>query len=535
MAANHPRYARRQAERRAERDEFRGKRQRVSRRPMSGVELLNTRLFGMEPATLVRQTPTLAAAPAQFNSAGQYYACMQELVVEEARAAVAEGLLQQREGRPYMLEMDAEPEGAGGGSPRSSKQGGSLESVRVRVEQVADMQRLRDACRAGGVWLLATTDASGSGSGGGGGGRGGGGGGGRGGGGRHRAAATLSDRYVRGDGRLAGIDGRGGGLDSSGLLALEMPAASAAAVRLAAGANRGGRVAAWCVASLLAEQRMCDVCQRQPSPDYMYQILGERTCEHIVFNNSSSDEEETEHGPEPTTVTAGSEEEEEGESHAVVHSGASTEAADAAAAEQEEEEEEQPPQPQQVAGLRAAMITPAAVIEAAWRDLNPPQRAAAADFAGQEDPEIAAAAAALLATETAAAAAAAASSAYGGQGQLPRSPEAARLKGSSKAAGSLQLLHGPPGTGKTTTIVALLQAMHCGCGGGAQAAHNRKKGQSSGGGGGGGRGNQQGGPRTLVCAPSNRGVAELLTRFLLTATPRDSSLGETTVFLSHYI
>jgi hypothetical protein len=529
MAANHPRYARRQAERRAERDEFRGKRQRVSRRPMSGVELLNTRLFGMEPATLVRQTPTLAAAPAQFNSAGQYYACMQELVVEEARAAVAEGLLQQREGRPYMLEMDAEPEGAGGGSPRSSKQGGSLESVRVRVEQVADMQRLRDACRAGGVWLLATTDASGSGSGGGGGGRGGGGGGGRGGGGRHRAAATLSDRYVRGDGRLAGIDGRGGGLDSSGLLALEMPAASAAAVRLAAGANRGGRVAAWCVASLLAEQRMCDVCQRQPSPDYMYQILGERTCEHIVFNNSSSDEEETEHDPEPTTVTAGSEEEEEGESHAVVHSGASTEAADAAAAEQEEEEEEQPPQPQQVAGLRAAMITPAAVIEAAWRDLNPPQRAAAADFAGQEDPEIAAAAAALLATE---AAAAASSSAYGGQGQLPRSPEAARLKGSSKAAGSLQLLHGPPGTGKTTTIVALLQAMHCGCGGGAQA-HDRKKGQSSGGGGG-SRGNQQGGPRTLVCAPSNRGVAELLTRFLLTATPRDSSLGETTVFLSHY-
>ena len=43
MAANHPRYARRQAERRAERDEFRGKRQRVSRRPMSGVELLNMR------------------------------------------------------------------------------------------------------------------------------------------------------------------------------------------------------------------------------------------------------------------------------------------------------------------------------------------------------------------------------------------------------------------------------------------------------------------------------------------------------------
>ena len=66
-------------------------------------------------------------------------------------------------------------------------------------------------------------------------------------------------------------------------------------------------------------------------------------------------------------------------------------------------------------------------------------------------------------------------------------------------AGDLQLLHGPPGTGKTTTLVALLQALHCEAG--------RKR-----------------GPRTLVCAPSNRGVAELLTRLLIRATPRLSSI-----------
>ncbi len=419
MAANHPRYAQQRERRRAERAEFGGgKRQRVSRRPVSGVELLSTRLFGMEPSKLCPQAPpTLSAAPARFSTAAQYYACMQELVIEEARAVVAEGL-SRTERRAYTLEIDAqEADSAGNGSPRSSKQG-ALESVRVRAERVADtdMPRLRDACRAGGIWLLATNGTSAPSGRGGSGSRfgrrssgapsGRGGSGGRfGRGGRPHA---LAKRYLGGDGRLAGIDGRQG--FTGGYFTLEMPAAAAAAVRLAAEAN-GGRVAGWGVASLLAEQRMCDVCQRSPSPPYMHQILGDKTCEHIKFGSTSSSEED----------------EDEGETEI----GPPAERGD-----------------MQLDGI----------VEAAWRDLNSPQRSAAAQFA-----ELA----------------------------------GADTSDSKANPGALQLLHGPPGTGKTTTIVALLQAMHC---------------------------SRRGNPRTLVCAPSNRGVAELLTRFLLTATPRDASL-----------
>ena len=225
MAANHPRYAQQKERRRAERAEFGGgKRQRQSSRPMSGVELLSTRLFGMAPSKLLPESPPpVSAAPARFSTAAQYYACMQDLVVEEARAVVAEGLLQ-NERRTYSLEIDAqEPGSAGdGGSPRSKQ--GSMESVRVRVEQVAenDMPRLRDACRAGGIWLLATTGTGDPGASRGSTGRFG----------RRGRSHTLAERYLGGDGRLAGIDGREG--FSGGYFTLEMPAASAAAVRLAA-------------------------------------------------------------------------------------------------------------------------------------------------------------------------------------------------------------------------------------------------------------------------------------------------------------
>lgn len=414
MAANHPRYAQQRERRRAERAELGGgKRRRVSRRAVSGVELLNTRLFGMGPSQLLT-APTVSAAPARFRTVAQYYACMQELVIEESRAIVAEGLAQ-IEGRAYTLEIDAQDNSSTGGSPRSKQKQGALESVRVRVEQISenDMPRLRDSCRAGGIWLLSTTgkpavvrDSRGRGR------RGGtsvarhrdGSGdrgskfGGRGG------CQALAERYTKGNGRLVGIDGREG-LTGGRFFTLEMPAASAAAVRLAAEAD-GGCVAAWSVGSLLAQQRMCDVCQRAPSPAYMHQILGDKTCEHIKFGSSSSEEDENELEIDPPV---------EGE------------------------------------GLKLDGI-----IEAAWRDLNLPQRSAAAEFA-----EI-----------------------------------TSGFKNHANPS-ALQLLHGPPGTGKTTTVVALLQALHC---------------------------NKNGSPRTLVCAPSNRGVAELLTRFLLSATPRDASL-----------
>ncbi|KAL1518726.1 hypothetical protein AB1Y20_003013 [Prymnesium parvum] len=61
-----------------------------------------------------------------------------------------------------------------------------------------------------------------------------------------------------------------------------------------------------------------------------------------------------------------------------------------------------------------------------------------------------------------------------------------RLASDEAAGGGVQLLHGPPGTGKTTVLVALLVAL----------AERRAEG------------------RVLVCAPSNRAVQEVLERFV---------------------
>jgi hypothetical protein len=68
--------------------------------------------------------------------------------------------------------------------------------------------------------------------------------------------------------------------------------------------------------------------------------------------------------------------------------------------------------------------------------------------------------------------------------------------------GDLQLLHGPPGTGKTKTLTAVLQTLYAP--GEGSGSLPRKK-------------------RTLVCAPSNKAVLELLGRLLVTP-PRTSSL-----------
>ena len=294
MAANHPRYAMRAKQRKEERTAEHGhggggsggsggshRGSKRQKRPISGVELLNSRLLSMQPQRLM-SSPQLARLPARFETAAQYYSSMQELVVDEARAVIAEGLRQQREAKPFWLLLEDAYEG--------SPKGGPLEAVRAHVEQVGqnDMQKLRESCRPGGVWLVATEPPvaaaarpqSGSFGRGGGaqrrGGRGGRGGGERGGrGGGRGGAEPLSERYLSDRGRLAGIDGRQG-LDGNGNITLEMPATSAAALRYAASApGARGRVCAWSVGSVLAEQRMCDVCQRMPTPRYMHQILGE--------------------------------------------------------------------------------------------------------------------------------------------------------------------------------------------------------------------------------------------------------------------
>ena len=306
MAANHPRHCRQQLEQRS------AKRQKRSRRApfVSGAELLTTRLLSLSPAQLLTAPPELAPLPPRFSSARQYYSSMQELVVEEGRAIVAEGL-QQCAGRPIWVRLCEEQPQAERGS------GGALQTIRVRVElQRQDMQWLRDCCRPGGVWLL-ETDA-----------------GRQGGAGRRGKAPPLAECYRSGRGQLASIDGRQA-LDGEGVLGLEVSAAGAAALRHACSSSGGqGRVAAWHVGSVLAEQRMCDVCQRRPAPPYMFQILGERTREHIVFSASSDEEDSTE---SETSATADG---------------------PPAASGQEQE-------PTQLDGSH---------LEAAWRELNGPQR-----------------------------------------------------------------------------------------------------------------------------------------------------------------
>lgn len=81
-----------------------------------------------------------------------------------------------------------------------------------------------------------------------------------------------------------------------------------------------------------------------------------------------------------------------------------------------------------------------------------------------------------------------------GRMEAVRQPQLANLNKSQRDAvlefvqgdNELCLLQGPPGTGKTTTLVALLSLLE----------DDAKQ------------------PRTMVCAPSNRAVHEVLTRFL---------------------
>jgi hypothetical protein len=264
MAANHPRLV-------AQRSKSAGggrnnKRKRA--RLIPGTEFLNSRLLMMDPSNLLQSTsassPHFAPLPARFSSAGVYYSLMQEMVVEEARATVADALRQQDSRRPHWLQCCGDGMRSGKAAPAAKSN--KLETIcfRFHGEGAEPLPRaIKDSCRPGSVWLLGagyTPPPP-----------------------QHSSRrGVASAEYLRQSARLAVVDGRERFHD--GVLSLEMAGDFARALR---SASAPVMLAAWPVGSVLAMQRMCDVCQRAPAPPFMHQILGERTREHITFGAPS--------------------------------------------------------------------------------------------------------------------------------------------------------------------------------------------------------------------------------------------------------